>query len=153
MLKRLLGNRKGVSMVEFAIVFPLLLAFIGGTVDFGMAFFASHIAQNAAREGARLAVTQENLPGGAFNLQVVNQRIEDALPAINLFQDYTYTTNMNFQTCQVTVTVTGTSPVFFLPAAFVSTPEADGSIFGKEFAIQRSVAMRYERDRDNNCPS
>jgi Flp pilus assembly protein TadG len=42
-------------MLEFAIVVPLLFAFVFGIVDFGRFFFLYNNLSNAAREGARLA--------------------------------------------------------------------------------------------------
>jgi Flp pilus assembly protein TadG len=47
------NNRKGQSMVEFALILPLLVLIIAGIFDLGRAFFASITITNAAREGAR----------------------------------------------------------------------------------------------------
>ncbi len=55
----LAGNERGNSLVEFALVLPLLLLVIAGMVDFGFLFQRYEVITNAAREGARLAV----LPG------------------------------------------------------------------------------------------
>ena len=44
---------KGQAMVEFTIVFILLIIVAWIPADFGLAFYTSQIAQNAAREGAR----------------------------------------------------------------------------------------------------
>ena len=46
-------------MIEFAIVLPLMLLVLLGTIDFGMLFQRYEVVTNAAREGARIAV----LPG------------------------------------------------------------------------------------------
>jgi Flp pilus assembly protein TadG len=46
-------NRKGQSMVEFALVLPLLLLLLGGIVDFGHAFYQYSSIENAARDVAR----------------------------------------------------------------------------------------------------
>src|SRR2546421_12812694 len=50
-------RNRGQSMVEFTQLLPLLLVLVGGASDLGLALFASHITQNAAREGARQAAT------------------------------------------------------------------------------------------------
>ncbi len=47
----------GQSLVEFALVLPLFLVLLLGTIDFGWALRAYITATNAAREGARLGVT------------------------------------------------------------------------------------------------
>lgn len=44
---------KGQSMVEFALLLPLLVLIFAGIFDLGRAFFASITITNSAREGAR----------------------------------------------------------------------------------------------------
>ncbi|GJG86430.1 hypothetical protein tb265_16110 [Gemmatimonadetes bacterium T265] len=46
------------SMVEFAVVAPVLLVFMFGIVDFGRALFVYNNMQDAARRAARLAAVQ-----------------------------------------------------------------------------------------------
>ena len=58
-LKRQLRSERGAELIEFALVFPLLLMVILGIVDFGFLFQRMEVVTNAAREGARIAV----LPG------------------------------------------------------------------------------------------
>lgn len=55
---------KGQAMVEFTIVFILLLIVAWIPADFGLAFYTSQIAQNAAREGARIAAADSTLVAG-----------------------------------------------------------------------------------------
>jgi Flp pilus assembly protein TadG len=45
--------QRGAAAVEFALVFPLFLALLMGTIDYGYYFFSDQIVTNAAREGAR----------------------------------------------------------------------------------------------------
>jgi Flp pilus assembly protein TadG len=47
---------RGQNLVEFALLLPLLLLFILGIVEFGVAVFAYSTIANAAREGARVGV-------------------------------------------------------------------------------------------------
>lgn len=56
-----LKSERGAELVEFALVFPLLLLVVLGIVDFGFLFQRMEVVTNAAREGARMAV----LPGYA----------------------------------------------------------------------------------------
>lgn len=53
------SSERGAELVEFALVLPLLLAIVAGIIDFGLLFQRYLVLNNAAREGARLAV----LPG------------------------------------------------------------------------------------------
>jgi Flp pilus assembly protein TadG len=46
-------RQRGAAAVEFALVFPLFLALLMGTIDYGYYFFSDQIVTNAAREGAR----------------------------------------------------------------------------------------------------
>lgn len=57
-----LFNRRGQAMVEFTLIFILLIIVAWIPADFGLAFYTGQIAQNAAREGARIAAADPNLP-------------------------------------------------------------------------------------------
>jgi Flp pilus assembly protein TadG len=48
-------DERGQSLVEMALVLPLLLLLLAGIIDFGRAFNNYIIITNAAREGARAA--------------------------------------------------------------------------------------------------
>lgn len=64
-------GERGSSLVEFALVLPLLLLVFAGIVDFGFLFQRYEVVTNAAREGARLAV----LPG--YSSADVDARVRD----------------------------------------------------------------------------
>ena len=49
-------RERGAALVEFAIVFPLLVLLLSGIIDFGMAFSNLNAARQGVREGARQAV-------------------------------------------------------------------------------------------------
>jgi hypothetical protein len=52
---RRLSNERGVAMVEFALVAPLLFLLLFGMIDFGKAFNYWNVEQQMANQGARLA--------------------------------------------------------------------------------------------------
>jgi Flp pilus assembly protein TadG len=52
-LDRRRDRQRGAAAVEFALVFPLFIALLLGTIDYGYFFFSDQIVTNAAREGAR----------------------------------------------------------------------------------------------------
>jgi hypothetical protein len=59
------GNPPAQALVEFALVLPLLLLFILGTMDLGRMFFTKMVLTNAAREGANyLAYIPEDANNG-----------------------------------------------------------------------------------------
>lgn len=51
-------NERGVAAAEFALVLPVLLLILFGTIEFGMMMYAREIVTNAAREGARAGIVQ-----------------------------------------------------------------------------------------------
>jgi Flp pilus assembly protein TadG len=54
LIARVLRDERGATMVEFAIIFPLLAILVFGAIDFGRAFFIRNSLISAAREGARV---------------------------------------------------------------------------------------------------
>ncbi len=69
MQKLLLGRRnwralwsghEGAQLVEFAVVLPLLVVVVVGVADFGIGYTLKDKLTNAARDGARIAVSQGN---------------------------------------------------------------------------------------------
>jgi hypothetical protein len=51
---------RGQALAEFAMVLPLILLFIAGILEFGRAWNIKQAITDAAREGARYAVVQDN---------------------------------------------------------------------------------------------
>jgi len=70
---RLADGEAGESMVEFALVLPLLLLVLLGVVQFGLVHHAQNVATTAAQEGARLGAVE----GG--DTAVAEQRTLDVL--------------------------------------------------------------------------
>jgi Flp pilus assembly protein TadG len=52
-------NQKGVASVEFAVVLPLLMLLICGTIEFGALLYNKQVLTNASREAARAGITGE----------------------------------------------------------------------------------------------
>ena len=123
----------GQALIEFTLILPFLLILVGGAVDWGMAFFTSHIAQNAAREGARIAVTLPNLTSDDSR---VTSAVQPKIPDVNLFSDFTVSnTAPAGTTCgeEVTVTIDGSYNFTFLRLIGLNS-----------LPLSRSTTMRYE---------
>ncbi|HWM15244.1 MAG TPA: TadE family protein [Microbacterium sp.] len=60
----------GQSLVEFALVLPILLILMLGVLDFGRAIFAYNSVSNGARSGARVAIVNQDL-------DVITAAVED----------------------------------------------------------------------------
>jgi len=50
-----LRSERGAELIEFALIFPLLLLVVLGIIDFGFLFQRYEVLTNATREGARMA--------------------------------------------------------------------------------------------------
>ena len=53
------GRPRGQALVEFALVFPVLILILLGIFEVGRAVFAYNTIGNAAREGARVAAVNQ----------------------------------------------------------------------------------------------
>ena len=53
------SQRNGQSLVEFALLLPILLVILIGVFDFGRAIYAYNAVSNAAREGGRTAIVNQ----------------------------------------------------------------------------------------------
>ena len=51
-------NRRGVAVVEFALVLPFFILLVFGMIEVGRGIMVSQILTNAAREGAREAILE-----------------------------------------------------------------------------------------------
>ena len=74
---------RGQALVEFTLIFILLLVLVWIPADFGLAFYTGQLAQNAAREGARLAAVDPDLPSqsGTCTLPCAGQSADSVLGA------------------------------------------------------------------------
>jgi Flp pilus assembly protein TadG len=136
----------GQSLVEFALVLPVFLLLLGGIIDFGFMFYSRITVINAAREGARSAVTSIDNPTSipALVTSSVSSAASGLVPS-----DLSNTTScvaLAQATCDfvaggkpdplpgdaVMVTVTYTYHSFF------------AQLFGTSFALKSSVQMVIE---------
>lgn len=53
--KGLLANERGIAMVEFAIILPVLMLILFGILEFAFIMYDKAVVTNLSREGARLA--------------------------------------------------------------------------------------------------
>ena len=55
-------NERGAVAAEFAIVIPVLLLIVFGTMEFGMMMYGREVVTNATREGARYGIVAQAPP-------------------------------------------------------------------------------------------
>lgn len=66
------GCERGASLVEFAMVLPVLCVLVMGTMEVGYRIFAVSVSNGAIREAARMASTGE-FTGAQIDARVTNQ--------------------------------------------------------------------------------
>jgi Flp pilus assembly protein TadG len=104
-IRNTLKNEKGQSLVEFALVVPLLLLLVFGIAEFGRAWMTKNILTGAVREAARIAAVQA--PGGGWNGSAATVRGNQILASAGIattvsvqdpgpFGDVTATVTYNF---------------------------------------------------------
>lgn len=71
------GGESGAVAVEFALILPVLLLLLVGTIQFGVVYSEYQVMEGAAREGARCAAVQA---AGFSDCDPV-ARVDAALPA------------------------------------------------------------------------
>ena len=76
-LRHRLNDERGTSLVEFALILPLLLLILFGVLDFGKAFNYRNDQTHLAAEGARWAVVNSN-PGGGTLQEYIQQQADSA---------------------------------------------------------------------------
>lgn len=109
-IPKLFDNReRAQSLVEFAFIFPILLLFLAGITEIGFMYYTSYTIENASREGARIAVTLEDLDSNDARVLL---RVEDLIPATGFFSGFHGgITNNGISDCsvndEVTVVVSG----------------------------------------------
>ena len=55
----MIKDQKGASAVEFAILLPVLILILFGTVEFGLLLYNQQVITNASREGARAGIVAQ----------------------------------------------------------------------------------------------
>lgn len=76
-------GERGATLLEFALVLPLIVLFVVGIAEFGLAFKDFLSVSNAAREGARIASSAGNEPTADCS---VLAGLSDSLTALDLQQ-------------------------------------------------------------------
>jgi Flp pilus assembly protein TadG len=88
MFSRPSGRRRsrGQGLVEFALVFPILIILLIAVFDMGRLVFAYNDITNAARSGARVAIVDQT--NGVARTATINQATSLGLKAADVTIDY-----------------------------------------------------------------
>ena len=150
-LLRKVNRCAGQALVEFTLIFLLFLVVAWIPADFGLAFYTGQLAQNASREGARIAAADRNLVSGTTSCtmpsctgniftetaaRISSAMLPGATITLNLDPDVG-AANCNRM---VTVTVSGTYNFFFY--RLLSWFGVSGNL--NNTTITRTTIMRWE---------
>jgi Flp pilus assembly protein TadG len=140
-LRRLRACEKGAELIEFALVFPMLLFVAFGIMDFGLLFQRYEVLGNAAREGARIAV----LPG--YAQADVQARVTQYLTASGLTAapTVTYAAPQAVNVGGACITVTGVTIAY--PHQYLFVGKIIGLFGGSGFTsktLHATARMRFE---------
>lgn len=83
-LRTLLRCRRGASLVEFALVFPVLLLFVIGLLEVGMMMFIQSAMEGGLREASRFGITGRTLSGETREESIRRILEENTLGLIDL---------------------------------------------------------------------
>lgn len=75
---------RGQALVEFALIIPLFLLIMVALFDLGRAVFAYNTLTNAAREGARLAIVNQDLASIVARAKSQTAMVELDDPSVNV---------------------------------------------------------------------
>ncbi|WP_285319120.1 TadE/TadG family type IV pilus assembly protein [Pseudarthrobacter sp. lyk4-40-TYG-27] len=74
-------SERGAAAVEFAILLPLLLMLVLGTIEFGRAYNAQITLTNAARDGVRVMAINNNPTAARTATQTAAASVSSTIPA------------------------------------------------------------------------
>jgi len=106
---RFVSDNRGQSLIEFALILPMMLVVMFMITEFGRALYMYNVLAQAARAGARTAVVSSSTNA----VQYGTDRINEILTAANMKTGATVTVNItaNYQGTGIkVVTATVTKP-------------------------------------------
>lgn len=122
----------GVALIETAFILPLLLVLCMGMLDFGRAFHMKSVLDQAAREGARIAVVTSPDP------DLVTDKVNEVLASSGVAASSVQVTGPDAAK-MVTVTVTATF-TFVTPGIFALV----NGDYGNTIPMSGQTVMRFE---------
>ena len=143
-------NRKGQSIVELALITPIILVALYVPFDFGVSIYAGHLTQNVARDGARRVANIDLLDNTkATNLAT---QIAANLPPLLTSGSTTKQVTVNYYatggtTCAQSVEVIAQGAYTFFWYRLIGFV---GLAPSSSIPIIRTTKMRYEFQPDTN---
>ena len=138
-IRRRNGDRSGASMVEFALILPLLTSVILGILEFGRAMQAVEVAVNAARVTARRAILPQSNDSAELTTRAETAFTNCALPVDGL----TVTTKINGSEADISTADRGDEVTVEVAIPFSNVSLITPRFLGS-FSVRGSATMRKE---------
>ncbi len=133
-------KESGQSLVEFAIVLPILLALLVGIFEFGVAWNRKQVLTNAAREGARRAVVPPSpTPADTVDAVVDNYLTSAGIQPTDVNRNYSGLASTTGGTVTIQLQMTHTMPFVSSVAGLLGGGGTPGSV-----TLTSVVNMRKE---------
>jgi len=131
-MKRKIQGERGQSIMELALILPILLMLVLGISEFGRAWMTMNLMTGAVREGARLASVTPNIE---YNREFIETYVEGYLEQYSIESRVSVTPDHFGQNMW---RVTATVDFSFLPAPFVRR------VIGTDITMVRTATCFYE---------
>ena len=129
---------KGQSLVEFALVVPVLLLIMLGLIEFGRAWMTKNIMTGAAREGVRVAA----VPPPSGSMAAAQARAASVLASVGIPTDNIVVMDAPADYGEVSVTVHYDLPLLYTAFFFRYIPGFNSD--NPTFPISSTTTMRRE---------
>ena len=111
-MSQMTGDQRGVSIVEFAIIAPLLLTMTVGVIDFARMFYVRQGLEYATEEAARYFMLNPSAATGTVTTELRGKMPGTMGPSVNVA--YADTPNCNAKSTVTCTTITATYSFSFV---------------------------------------
>lgn len=133
-------RQRGAAVVEFALILPILLILLVGTIDASLALYDKAVITNASREGARAGIVARNPSlSDAQIQQIVQNYLQGALVSLG--------STSALPAVQIQKGIWNGDPTLQVTVRYTFQGVGLGSLFdslGKPWVLQSSTMMVYE---------
>lgn len=130
-MRSIVRDSRGQSVIEFALVLPILLLLVFGVTEFGRAWMTMNVLTAAAREGCRVAVVTDP------DVAAVNARVNELCSAARVVPTAVTVTGPDPADPDRRVTVIVQSDFQVIPGQVLGT-------FSGTIPLQSTCVMRHE---------
>ena len=81
---RACGREVGAAAVEFGLLLPVFMMILGGIIDFGRMYNQQILLSNAARDGVRQVVVNQDPANGGWSSTQIQSRISSAASPLSV---------------------------------------------------------------------